>query len=238
MDCPRCVGQLPSSAAECPQCGFSLEMASSAFGTGMVQLSRLVDSAHCLRLREARQIDTFLDDFQHRFPQVFLSVYLGVLPGGLNVRELSFWLLNRAAFDIPDQKRLNEYAISLVVDPVAKSAGITVGYALENVFTDKALENIILGIRTALWHGEYAAAIRRCIKALDRQLRSVGQRQRRSEEVQPPQNCEEFLDDAGWQWLRNPPPSQSGPHQPLLGPEADESTSEDPTAESPELPQP
>lgn len=228
MDCPKCTGPLASSAAECPQCGFSLEKASSAFGTGMVQLSRLVDSAHCLRLREARQIDTSLDDFQHRFPQVFLSVYLGVLPGHLNVRELSFWLLNRAAFDTPDQKRLNEYAISLVVDPVAKTAGLTVGYALEAVFPEKCLETIIHSLRTSLWHGEYAAAIRACIKALDKQLRRVGERQRRAEEVQPPQNCEEFLDDAGWQWLRNPPANQAGPHQPLLGPEAEEPTPEEP----------
>jgi hypothetical protein len=185
----------------------------------MLKLSRLVDSANCLRLREVRQIDAMLDDFQRRFPQIFLAVYLGVLPNNVNVRELSFWLLNRAAFESVDQRRLNEFGIAFVLDPVAKSASLTVGYALEAVLSPKDLGNILNRLRTSLWHGEYAAAIRRCVVKMDQKLRKAGRRYGRAEDILPPQNCEEFLDESGWNWLRRPPPDRNSPDQPLLHPD-------------------
>ena len=222
MDCPRCVHPLPRAVAECPHCGFSLAEAVFVFGAGMLQLSRLVDSAHCLRLREVRQIDSLLDDFQRRFPQVFLTIYLGVLPNHVTVRQLSFWLLNRAAFEAPDQRRLNEYGISFVLDPVAKCAGLTVGYSLETVLPPPMLEKLLKGLRTALWHGEYSAAIRRCIAQLDNRLRKAGRRYPKANDVLPPQNCEEFLDDSGWNWLRKPASDRNSPDHPLLNQDDDD----------------
>jgi hypothetical protein len=202
MDCPSCGCEFADCHHQCPDCGFSLTSLSNQLGSGMVRLERLTDAAHCLRLREFRQIETLLDDFQRRFPQVYLALFLGVLPGRLNLRELSFWLLNKAAFGGPDQRRLNEYAILMAIDPAAKTVGLTVGYALEEVFPERRLNKVLQAMRTELWHGEYARAIERGIAAIDKRLRGAARCVLREDEILPPEAGENFLDEAGLHVLR------------------------------------
>lgn len=202
MDCPGCGCELSETPDQCTDCGFCLSSLTPLLGSGTARLERLTDEAHCLRLRESRQIEALMDDFQRRFPQVYLALFLGVLPGHINLRELSFWLLNRAAFGGSDQRRLNEYAILLAIDPAAKTATLTVGYALESLLISKQLEKILRSMRTALWHGEYAGAIAHGIAALDKRLRKAARCVRRAEEILPPDSYENFLDDAGLRSLR------------------------------------
>ena len=172
----------------------------------MVQLDRLTDSAHCLRLREARHLETVLDEFGQLFPQVYPAVLLSVLPGNVNSNEVAFWLLNRAALNSGIHPRLNRFAVVLVIDPVAKTAGLTVGYSLEALLTPKALASILSSLRTPLWHGEHASAIEMCFELIQRKLKSKARRVRRPDDVLPPRSPEDFLDDSSLRTLRHATP--------------------------------
>jgi len=167
-----------------------------AFGLDLIPLRRLWDEASCLRVHEAREVEVALVNFEERFPQLFFAVYLGVLPPTLTVNELAFLLLNRGLFWAEHHPRLNEHAIALVLDPEARTAGLMVGYALEELLPPRVLRRILRGVRTPLWHAEYAPAIIEVVDQVARRVRK-GARRALRRDVLPPAAPEEFLGGGG-----------------------------------------
>lgn len=207
MECPRCGTAAGHSPHVCEHCGFSLAAITLAFGLDLVELKSFADDAHCLRLQEAQAVESWIAAFEERFPQVFVTVYLGVLPPQLSVGELAFLLLNRGVLSSKDHRRLNEHAVALVLDPVARSAGLMVGYALEKVLPPKAQLKILRSVRTSLWHGEYAPAIAVILRAVEKTMRKAARREWRSHSL-PPATTEDFLSSSGFRTLRS---TSSGP---------------------------
>lgn len=148
-----------------------------------MRLDRLTDAAHCLRLTDQRRIEARLDDFERRFPQVFFAVYFGVLPQGLSVPEVGFWLLNHAAFGTHEIAKRNEFGIVLVVDPAAGQAGLCVGYAIEALGSRMAGDDVLRSMRPLLAQSDYGRAVTLAIRHLDRKLRSFAQGKPRSPEA-------------------------------------------------------
>jgi hypothetical protein len=179
-----------------------LDSLSKALGSSLVGLEALTDAAHCLRAREREFLKNELDGFQQAFPQVFLGVYLGVLPSAPSHGEIAFWLLNHAAFQPCDPSRLNERAVLLLIDPVAKAAGLTVGYGLEPFLPQRKLQAMLRKIRTPLWHGEYTTAITQAVGLLGVQLRKYARRMSRQVEFPPPGAEADFIQASGLQSLR------------------------------------
>ncbi len=180
MNCPRCFVPLASAATACSRCGFSSLSVCQRLGDHLVRLDHLNDAAHCLKQSERRRIEGQLDDFDRRFPQVFLAVYCGVLPHGLNVSEAGFWLLNHAALATSDLAKRSDFGIVLIIDPAAGRAAFSVGYALENTLTQKHLQQILLGMKPHLAHSNYSEAASIAIRGIDRTLRSLGRSQPRA----------------------------------------------------------
>ncbi len=205
MRCPRCNHDSSDLEIQCSKCSFELRQLHDLFGRKTVQLERVTDSAHCLRLRDGRDIESLLEEFEQTFPQVFVSVYVGVLPSGLKADEIAFWFLNTAALSSTDYRRLNEYAIVLVLDPVAKSFAVSVGYGLERILSSAILDKIMQSLRTQFWHGEHAKAIKGCIGQLAKQIRRGAKAVKKEEDLIPPQSPEDFLDDSGLGLLRSQP---------------------------------
>ena len=203
MECPKCGATSPQPVSRCAACGLSLEWLSQSLGSNLVSLESLTDAAHCLRVREKEMLKHELDGFHQAFPQVFFAVYLGVLPTSPSASEIAFWLLNHAAFQPSDPTRLNERAALLVIDPVARQAGLTLGYGLEPFVPRGKLQGILRRIRTPLWHGEYTGAIELAISLFGNALRSAGRRTHRQVEFPPPGAEADFIHTSGLQSLRN-----------------------------------
>lgn len=174
MKCPHCDISITADAEFCRSCGFDSRMSCGRHGDHWVRLDRLTDAAHCLSLRDRRQLEAHLDDFERRFPQVFFAVYFGVLPQGLRVSEVGFWLLNHAAFGTHEIAKRNEFGIVLVVDPAAGSACFSLGYAIEALGDRIDVSATLNQMRRHLARSDYGEAVEKAIRALDRQLRSVG----------------------------------------------------------------
>ena len=175
MKCPHCDSHLALHADCCPACGFDSRTSSSRHGHHWVRLDRLTDAAHCLSLRERRRLETRLDDFERRFPQVFLAVYFGVLPHNLRVLEVGFWLLNHAAFGTNDLSKRNEFGVVIVIDPAAGTSCLSLGYAIEALADRIGVDAILNRMRISLTRSHYGDAVETAIASLDRRLRSIGQ---------------------------------------------------------------
>lgn len=212
MECPRCGVAAGQSPHACEHCGFSLVSIMQGFGLDLVELKPFADDAHCLRLHEAQAVESLIAEFEETFPQVFVTVYLGVLPPQLSVGELAFLLLNRGVFSNRDHRRLNEHAVALVLDPVARNVGLMVGYALEKILPVKSQMKILRSVRTALWHGEYVSAISAVLRAVEKTLKKHSRKERRGHSL-PPVSTEDFLSSSGFRTLRasssgqRPPPA-------------------------------
>lgn len=131
MRCPRCVLQIHRGAAECPHCAFTLQEADSRFGTAAVPMRLLADSAGVFRRHERRKIQSALDRLNRKFPQLFMAIYTGSGGGMANLRQFGFWLLNHGQFEDLPAGCSNRAGILLVLDPSAKAAAISFGYALD-----------------------------------------------------------------------------------------------------------
>jgi uncharacterized membrane protein YgcG len=210
MECPHCAAKMAGAPDACPRCDFSLAKLTAALGCDLFGIRRLADDAHCLKLQESREIEALLEDFEQHFPQVFVTVYLGVLPTPLSVRELAFLLLNRGAFSAGEHPRLNEFAVALVVDPVARTAALMTGYALERWLPPRRMHRILRGIRTCLWHGEYVAAVTSTLRGLEKGLRKAARRESRRH-VLPPISPEDFLSASKFRPLRTSLAAENDP---------------------------
>ncbi|WP_409215552.1 TPM domain-containing protein [Prosthecobacter sp.] len=140
-------------------------------GNQWVRLERITDAAHCLRLEDMRNAEVILDDFERIFPQAFFAAYLGVLPNGLTVAELGFWLLNQGAFNTHSVSRRNDYGIVLVADPAAQTVSITLGYAIEKWFSDGVISRILQTTGSHLNRGAFGMAIENACSRSAEQLR-------------------------------------------------------------------
>lgn len=169
----------------------------------------LNDAANCLRLKDRHHLIHELESLGQEFPQVSFCVFLGVLPSNPTLQEISFWLLNHAAFPAQDVPRLNEYAVLLMIDPVAKSAGLNVGYAIEALLPANCLCKVLAGIRTPLWHGEFANGISRALQQVASALRKAGRRAPRRQEFRPPDTDGGFLQASGLEPLRGAAPASA-----------------------------
>lgn len=159
MKCPRCLASVQPEQTTCSTCGFSATLLHNYLGNQWVRLERITDAAHCLRLEDARRTEIILDDFERSFPQAFFAVYLGALPNTMNVAELGFWLLNQGAFNTHSVSRRNDFGIVLVIDPAAKTACFTLGYAIEHCFKQRTIARMLQALGTHLRKGAYGMAI-------------------------------------------------------------------------------
>lgn len=77
----------------------------------------------------------------------------------MNVAELGFWLLNQGAFNTHSVSRRNDFGIVLVIDPSAKTACFTLGYAVERCFKQRTLSRMLQTLGGHLRKGAYGMAI-------------------------------------------------------------------------------
>jgi len=171
MKCPRCQASVRAEQTSCSACGFSATLLHNYLGNQWVRLERITDAAHCLRLEDTRRLEIILDDFERTYPQAFFAVYLGTLPTNLNVAELGFWLLNQGAFNTHSVSRRNDFGIVVVVDPSAKTACITLGYAIENCFSPKIINRMMQTVGGHLRKGAFGVAMEACCSRVSEVLR-------------------------------------------------------------------
>ena len=151
-------------------------------GKDNVSLRRLADVAGLMKSRERSKVQSALDDFGRRFPQLFFAVYTGSGQGGGNVRQFGFWLLNRAAFEDVPVDRPNEAGILLVIDPETKAASVTWGYLLDPFLTEEDTFLCLSRAHSYWLEGRFAEGTVRMVSQLGKILAKRAAQARRDPE--------------------------------------------------------
>ena len=173
MRCPRCRQAIPLNPPRCGHCDFALAEIQRRLGSASAIIEPVMDVAGCLRLADSQRLAALVDDFEHRFPQVHLSLFIGVLPE-MRVLEAGFWLLNHGTRQRQEELCDNRYGIIVLIDPTANEAGIAVGYALESLLNEELLLSLIKKNSHHLWHSDHSVALQGMIHGLDAALRRTG----------------------------------------------------------------
>lgn len=140
------------------------------FGRGEVVLKALTDGAGLFGRSERRRVESAMEHFSKRFPQLFVAVYTGSLGEVANLRQFGFWLLNRAAFEEVPADKPNESGILITMDPESKAAGMVFGYALD-AFLDESDTFECLSRAHAHWlEGRYAEGLVKLLAQLEKIL--------------------------------------------------------------------
>ncbi|GAA5144389.1 hypothetical protein GCM10023213_34530 [Prosthecobacter algae] len=135
-----------------------------------MRLERLTDNSNALSLREQRQLEVVLDDFERSFPQCFFAVYLGVLPTMITARDLGFWLINHGAFHTQQIAKRNDFGCALVIDSQRGIAALTLGYALEPYVSEADVTLLLEQVRSPLIRQLYGLAVERAVAIFGKKL--------------------------------------------------------------------
>lgn len=156
--------------------------ADEVFGGQDVRVRKFADVAGVLRMKEREPMRRVLEKFEAKFPQLFVSVYLGAFEDLNNLRQFGFWMLNRAAYEDVDLERPNECGILIVVDVNAKSASITFGYALQPYLDEESTFAALSAGHPMFLQSDYLSALTAVIRKLERTLIRGWKRARRDPE--------------------------------------------------------
>ena len=141
--------------------------ADGVFGSQDIKLKKFSDVAGVFRMKDREPMRKILQDFESKFPQLFISVYLGAFEDLSSIRQYGFWMLNRTHYVDVDPQRPNSTGILILVDVNAKSASITFGYALMPYLSEKTTFEALSAGHPFFLQGDYLKGLKAVIKKLE-----------------------------------------------------------------------
>ena len=162
---------LAPAEENCPHCGYAMAAMDEIFGSDEVLLERMTDAAEALSQVDRERVNAALDQFEQRFPQLFVAVYCGALPQQTSLRQFGFWLLNRAAIAGPDAMRPNENGALLILDTHGRSAALVPGYFMECYIDERDATRVLESARRELQRGSWATGLCQALDELTNRLR-------------------------------------------------------------------
>jgi len=172
MPCPSCRAPCSVSSPDCAACGFELKQVRDALGTHLVSLDRsLIDQAQILRLAEFQSLERQLDEFERRFPQIPVLIFLGDLPPAVPPSLAGLWLLNQSVNTRRGGARSASCGIAVILEPRRGEVGLAVGYSLEGLLPAPVLQGMMMEASPHLSHREFGKALQRLVAAFDSRLR-------------------------------------------------------------------
>lgn len=146
------------------------------FGDEDVRLAAFSDSAGVLRAKERKQMRLLMNDFEHRFPQLFFAVYIGAFEEVAHLRQFGFWLLNRGAFVDVEVSRPNECGILLTLDVAGKAGVLTYGYGLLPFLDEDVTFHALSAGHPLFLQGMYFRGIEMVMKKIEGALKKRSKR--------------------------------------------------------------
>lgn len=177
-----------------------MEHADELFGGEDIRLRKFTDEAGVLRMKEREPMRRILEQFEAKFPQLFVAVYLAAFEDLKSLRQFGFWMLNRAAYEDVDLDRPNACGILILVDVNSKHAAITYGYALEPYLDEKSTFVALSAGHPMFLQSEYVGALRAVVRKLEGILIRGWQRVKKNPEAvlaeggQKPRKVREVLE--------------------------------------------
>lgn len=173
MRCPVCQQSLHETSPACPHCSFDLAVAEKHLGIAPQLRPDLTDLAGVLSNRQHTAILRVLREKERRFPQVRFAVVTVQIPPQTPLRAYSFWLLNRGSLASQMEKGGACRLVLLVVDAAQYQLCCMLGYGLEPLVGETALQNIVRPARAMLSRRDLGGAIHACLHQADKELAAI-----------------------------------------------------------------
>lgn len=171
--CPYCQNPVQENAPECPQCGIDGDKLTRIMGPMPVIFGGLSQSGTLLGAREVKGLVKVIDRYQRRFPQSRLHFLLRQFPQEMDFKVVLFWLFNHAGLSSQGSKDGSNRDAVIVIDPSRGKAGLIVGYGLEPLLSQKAMDAVVLSGKKELESGDYGAAFEAMTSELTDRLREI-----------------------------------------------------------------
>jgi hypothetical protein len=144
-----------------------MEHADEVFGTEDIKLKKFSDVAGVFRMKDREPMRKVLEDFESKFPQLFVAIYLGAFDDLNSLRQYGFWMLNRTHYVDVESQRPNATGILILVDVNAKSASITYGYALMPYLDERSTFSALSAGHPLFLQGDYPGALKAVVQKLE-----------------------------------------------------------------------
>lgn len=170
MDCPGCHMPLREAAEVCERCGYGAAAAMERFPYAAPELEGVMDPGGVLGERGRRALAEQVRQLEGRFPQVGFYCCVAPLAEGVDVREFGFWLFNASTPRTAAEHERRWRGMLLVVDTGGRRASLTVGYQLDPLLSDGALELALKAGEREFRAGRHGEGATRVLQHLQRQL--------------------------------------------------------------------
>ena len=152
-----------------------LEKLARAMGPTPVILTGISDECNLFSKSETKKLTKVISDYQESFPQCRLHVITRTFDQKADLPPIIFWIFNRAGLSEGISKQGKNRDVAILIEPSRKQAAMIVGYGLEPILPQQALDQIIDRAQPYLTGGEYLAGMEIAIEGLSELLKSVSQ---------------------------------------------------------------
>lgn len=134
---------------------------------GVTQDEKLLSDRQVKRLRKVS------DQYQRRFPQSRLHLMVRSFPQEMEFSVILFWIFNQAGLSSEGSKGGQNRDVVILVEPRRAQAGLIVGYGLEPLLSQVAMDEIVAGARGELTNLDFSGAFEVMVEGLTNCLREI-----------------------------------------------------------------
>jgi hypothetical protein len=171
--CPYCQNSIMETESECPQCGIDGEKLVRIMGPMPVIFGGVTQDGKLLSDRQVKRLRKVTDQYQRRFPQCRLHLMVRSFPQEMEFSVILFWIFNQAGLSSQESKGGQNRDVVILVEPRRAQAGLIVGYGLEPLLSQEAMDEIVAGARGELVNQDFAGAFEVMVDRLTNHLREI-----------------------------------------------------------------
>ena len=173
MRCPYCKSAIVAGSVTCHSCGLSLERVTKLFGVAPTGTGGILDQAEILSAADKRSIRSSANELSIRFPQTYLTIATARLSEGTSLGAFAFWIFNQGGIVREIDRGANNYEILLSIDVAGGRCSLMVGYGLEGLISESALEALIAAAQPLFAEGRFATGIGVVIAGMKSELTHI-----------------------------------------------------------------
>jgi len=149
-----------------------MEVADRMFGVTPILALGVMDRARVLTKAQVEAADVIVQRITEQFPQVHISALINRLEERIPIKPYLFWVFNRCGVFPEFEKAENSYHVLLHLDAGANRASMMLGYGLERIITEEAIEDILRNSQNLFQSGKGGAALKKILLSLESELQT------------------------------------------------------------------
>jgi hypothetical protein len=173
IECPYCQSALKENVSECPKCGIDGEKLTRIMGPMPVIFGGVSQDRKLLSPRDIKRLVKVIDEYQRRFPQSRLHFLVRSFPQEMDFKVVLFWVFNQAGLSSQGSKGGKNRDVVFVIDRKRSKAGMIVGYGLEPVLSQAAMDEVVSSGQDALNEGDFSGAFEEMVGTLTDRMREI-----------------------------------------------------------------